>query len=158
MKKYAFMLLVVLAFHTVGWGSVIGLINPGTSLIPNSSLHLRPSAQVYSTLPSSVRLNLHQGLNPCTTVGLNQLSIRYPTPIRPATLCRVPSLSVGVRPVPSVVTSLYPALLPGLGRNVNVDVDVSRISHVSGPANGGDQSGTVVWGTSNSSSSSSQSP
>ena len=25
MKKYAFMLLVVLAFHTVGWGSVIGI-------------------------------------------------------------------------------------------------------------------------------------
>jgi len=52
MKKYALMLLVVLAFHTVGWGSVIGLVSPGSSLIPNSRLHLRPSAQMYSTLPS----------------------------------------------------------------------------------------------------------
>ena len=156
MKKYALMLLVVLAFHTVGWGSVIGLVSPGSSLIPNSRLHLRPSAQMYSTLPSSVRLNLHRGLNSCTTVGLNLMSIRRPTPIRSATLCRVPSLCVGMRPVPSVGTSLYPALLSRLGQNVNVDV--SRISYVSGPANGGDQSGTSVWATSSSSSSSSQSP
>ncbi|MBN2128603.1 MAG: hypothetical protein JW741_03870 [Sedimentisphaerales bacterium] len=156
MKKYALMLLVVLAFHTVGWGSVVGLVSPGANLIPNSSLRVRPSMHMSSSLPSSVRLNLHGGLNSCTTVGLNRMLTSCSTPIRSAALCRTPNLRLGVHSIPNLTPNLYPAVFSGLGGNVNVDV--SQISHINTPSNGGTSGGTVVWGTSNSSSSSSQSP
>jgi len=155
MKKYALLLLVVLAFHTVGWGSVVGLVSPGTNLMPNSSPLLRLSTNMHSTLPSSMRLNLYGGLNSHVTLGLSRMPSRYPTPIRSASLCRTPSSCLTVRPILRSMSNLNPAVLSRLGQDVSVDT--SQVSYIGTPASNGG-TGTVVWGTSNSSSSSSQSP
>jgi len=155
MKKYALLLLVVLTFHTVGWGSVVGLVGPGTNLMPNPSPLLRLSTNMYSTLPSSVRLNLYGGLNSHATLGLNRMPTRYPTPIRSAGLCQTPSLSLSVRPILRSMPNLHPAVLSRLGQDVSVDT--SQVSYIGTSASNGG-TGTVAWATSNSSSSSSQSP